>query len=97
MLLVDDVLTTGATTSECAGTLKRAGAKRVYVATATRRMTVPPGSDEAAALSRYEVESLEAPADLSQPEEPPELAPSARGGLPRSPRKAGAPADGAPV
>ena len=48
VLLIDDVLTTGATTSECAGVLKRAGAKKVYVATVTRRMKTPPvtGEDE---------------------------------------------------
>jgi competence protein ComFC len=50
VLLIDDVLTTGATTSECAGELKRAGAKKVYVATVTRRMKTPPaaGDDEPA-------------------------------------------------
>ena len=46
VLLVDDVLTTGATTSECAGALKRAGAKKVYVATVTRRMKTPPAAGE---------------------------------------------------
>ncbi len=56
LLLVDDVLTTGATTSECAGVLKRAGAKRVYVATATRRMHTPPR--QGAPLASDELESL---------------------------------------
>ncbi len=36
VLLVDDVLTTGSTLSECAGVLKRAGAVAVYAATAAR-------------------------------------------------------------
>jgi len=36
VLLVDDVYTTGATAAECARTLKRAGAKAVYVATIAR-------------------------------------------------------------
>ncbi|MDD5018550.1 MAG: ComF family protein, partial [Eubacteriales bacterium] len=33
VLLIDDVLTTGATAAECAGVLKEAGAKNVYVLT----------------------------------------------------------------
>jgi ComF family protein len=36
MLLVDDVLTTGSTLSECASVLKKAGAASVYAATAAR-------------------------------------------------------------
>jgi len=36
MLLVDDVLTTGSTLSECASVLKRAGAFSVHAATAAR-------------------------------------------------------------
>lgn len=36
MLLVDDVLTTGSTLSECASVLKQAGAASVYAATAAR-------------------------------------------------------------
>lgn len=63
VLLVDDVLTTGATTSECAGVLKRAGAKKVYVATVTRRMSIPPDTVDATPRPvRYEVESLTRPA-----------------------------------
>jgi predicted amidophosphoribosyltransferase len=36
VLLIDDVLTTGATLSECARVLKKAGAASVYAATAAR-------------------------------------------------------------
>jgi predicted amidophosphoribosyltransferase len=36
VLLVDDVLTTGSTLSECARVLKEAGASSVYAATAAR-------------------------------------------------------------
>lgn len=36
VLLIDDVLTTGATVNECARALKRAGAKAVYVLTVAR-------------------------------------------------------------
>jgi phosphoribosylpyrophosphate synthetase len=36
VLLIDDVLTTGSTLSECALVLKRAGASSVYAATAAR-------------------------------------------------------------
>lgn len=38
VLLVDDVLTTGTTVSECARVLRRAGAKRVLVATVARTL-----------------------------------------------------------
>jgi len=40
ILLVDDVYTTGATASECARVLLRAGAKRVWVATVARTLKV---------------------------------------------------------
>ncbi len=66
LLLIDDVMTTGATTSECAGTLKRAGAKTVFVATATRRMNLPPPDDTEPAAEPYPVESLVPPPDLDE-------------------------------
>ncbi len=67
VLLVDDVLTSGATTSECAGALKRAGAKAVYVATVTRRMMTPPAADgERPPPDRYPVESALPGADAAR-------------------------------
>lgn len=36
VLIIDDVVTTGATLSECAGVLKKAGAKNIYAATLAR-------------------------------------------------------------
>ena len=43
ILLIDDILTTGATARECARVLKRGGATKVWVATVARAC----GSDEA--------------------------------------------------
>jgi ComF family protein len=40
VLLVDDVLTTGTTASECARVLRRAGASKIYVATVARTLKI---------------------------------------------------------
>ena len=38
MIVVDDVMTTGTTVSECARVLKKAGAERVWAATVARTL-----------------------------------------------------------
>ena len=54
LVVVDDVMTTGTTLSECARVLKQAGAERVWAATVARafqgsevRGTADPGEEEA--------------------------------------------------
>jgi len=64
VLLVDDVYTTGATASECARVLKRAGASRVFVATVARTLKA---SAAAVVIAKgpARVESLDAHARAS--------------------------------
>ncbi|MGB8889575.1 MAG: ComF family protein [Candidatus Korobacteraceae bacterium] len=61
LIVVDDVMTTGATLSECAGVLKQAGAERVWAATVARAFQ---GASlrQAADRKKEEEEAIEAEA-----------------------------------
>ena len=57
VILVDDVMTTGTTLSECARTLRRAGAKQVWAATVARAFQ---GADPSDGADDGEQEAIEA-------------------------------------
>jgi phosphoribosylpyrophosphate synthetase len=66
VLLVDDVFTTGATVSECARVLKKAGAKRVFVATVARvllpdRTALDPKLEAAKLDEKFAAEVIDKP------------------------------------
>jgi ComF family protein len=58
VIVVDDVMTTGTTLSECARVLKQAGAEKVWAATVARAFH---GADFAPAAESGEEEEIEAP------------------------------------
>ncbi len=57
VIVVDDVMTTGTTLSECAGVLKQAGAERVWAATVARAFQ---GADLSGSADSGEEEAIEA-------------------------------------
>jgi ComF family protein len=61
VLLLDDILTTGATARMAAAALRRAGAKSVWVATVARarQMSYEAAADEAGAGNRVEVQDMQ--------------------------------------
>jgi ComF family protein len=56
ILLIDDVVTTGTTVSECARVLLRAGAARVWVATVARTLKISDGISFADSAEEYSAE-----------------------------------------
>jgi predicted amidophosphoribosyltransferase len=61
VLLVDDVYTTGTTASECASVLRRAGAKRVWVATVARTLKLASKYAEIRSDAEEQAENREVP------------------------------------
>ena len=61
VLLVDDVYTTGTTASECASVLRRAGAKRVWVATVARTLKLASKYAEIRSDAEDQAENREVP------------------------------------
>jgi len=59
VIVVDDVMTTGTTVSECARVLKRAGAATVFAATVARTLKAPVTQDCGNSLQGEQVEALE--------------------------------------
>jgi predicted amidophosphoribosyltransferase len=64
VILVDDVMTTGTTLSECAQVLKSAGAERVWAATAARAFQGDDLREPADGSHEEEVEAVEVGASV---------------------------------
>ena len=64
VILVDDVMTTGTTLSECARVLKSAGAERVWAATVARAFQGADLREPADGSPQEEVEAVEVAASL---------------------------------
>jgi phosphoribosylpyrophosphate synthetase len=64
VIVVDDVMTTGTTLSECARVLKRAGAERVWAATAARAFQGADLREPADGGEQEEIEAVEVAASV---------------------------------
>ncbi len=64
VIVVDDVMTTGSTVSECARVLKKAGAERVWAATVARTLKSAGQPETVECIKQEESEAVETAASV---------------------------------